>query len=68
MPDTVLDRDVVLTDWEARRSGARITITGRDGAGRTVKVSVDAIKRAGTPPDPLRVVAFGADDQFYVLA
>lgn len=37
-----------LTDWSARRSGGRITITARDDTGAEVKVSnVDTIAPRG---------------------
>jgi hypothetical protein len=38
---------IVVTDWEARRSGASITLKGKDAAGNALKTTVSRIFKDG---------------------
>lgn len=53
-----------ITNWEARRSGAAITVTGRDEAGRARRwPNIAAIERIAG-----RIVATGKDGEEFMLA
>lgn len=55
---------IKLNDWKARRSGASITITGKDEAGNARKITTQAIDaRKGKPP-----LAVTSDGMQYELA
>lgn len=57
-----------LTNWSARRSGGRITITARDDTGSAVKVpNVDRIELQ-TGGERSRIVAVDKDGDEYELA
>lgn len=57
---------IILTNWTIRRSGAALTVTGRDGAGHEHKVtSVQQIYSGGSsiarPEGGGRAFGFGRD-------
>lgn len=44
----------LISEWEARRAGGRITINGKDQDGKAIKVTcIDAIEKLPDAPFPI---------------
>lgn len=53
----------MVTDWNAKRSGASITLTGRDGANKPIKLTIREIASRGG-----KRIALATDGSTYELA